>query len=177
MVQNHHSALSLKPPQSCLRLDINFLRETAALHRRNMSFIGGLAASPDPSNDVVFDHVQEDQDPHQLLLKDAWHAVHHFDESRNSTDLEDESQQVYSSFDFSHRDLYSLPAELASIISEHAVRLALNHNNLTGLSDLGPCMGDFTTLNYLVLKNNQIQEFPRDVSIFVLCYAGALAGG
>ena len=116
-----------------------------------------LAASPDLSNDVIVDFADH-RPPHAQLLNDARYQVH------QSTEGNDPEGQGHGSFDFSRKELDSLPAELADIISQHAERLALGSNLLTGLSYLGPRMVEFTHLRYLVMGRNRLQEFPRAVS-------------
>lgn len=158
----HPSVLSFKPPpQPCVSLDQQALRETAASHRRKMSFHGGLAASPDPSNDVVYSTTQEHSVPHRLL-EDARNDVEHG--AAGTPQHDDENQAGLLSFDYTGRDLDSLPYDLADTIKDHAARLALGNNRLTGLSGFGPRMGEFKQLTYLVLRHNWIRDFPRDAS-------------
>ena len=130
-----------------------------------MSFPNGLAASPDPSNDVQVDHTDQ-RAAHDRLLHEAHDQVEQFNEARHHTDTEDESHHIPGSFDFSNRNLESLPADLANIISPHAERLGLRRNRLTGLSALGPRFPEFKKLRYLVLSDNLLQEFPHHVSSF-----------
>lgn len=156
--------LLLDTPPQCPTLDTNSLQVPSAPNFADMSFHAGLAASPDLSNDVEINH-NEERAAHEQLLHEAYSQVQSLNEARHYTDTEDESQQIYGSFDFSRKDLESLPAELVDVIGQHADRLALGWNKLTGLSTLGPRLAEFTNLRYLVMRNNLLEDFPQPVSI------------
>lgn len=64
----------------------------------------------------------------------------------------------------SHMGLTSLPPELIDIVKSEMSRLALDHNRLTTLSGLSARLGDCSRLRYLVMRNNQLREFPLPVS-------------
>lgn len=70
---------------------------------------------------------------------------------------------IQYSVDLGHQQLKELPEELIDIVKEHANRIALHRNNLTSLSGLGPRINECASLKYLVLRHNQICEFPRAV--------------
>ena len=127
-----------------------------------MAFVDGLAASPDPSNDYVFD--SQEFTPHDRLLQDARRDAQHFIDAVETSEGESKSQADLASFDYSRRELSSLPTELVDIIKDHVARLALGYNMLNTLSGIGPRMGDFKKLTYLVLRNCDFRDFPREVS-------------
>lgn len=65
----------------------------------------------------------------------------------------------------SHMGLTSLPAELVDVIKNDTSRLALDHNRLPSLSGISLRLNECTKLRYLVLRNNKIREFPREVRL------------
>jgi len=64
----------------------------------------------------------------------------------------------------SHMGLTKLPSELIDVIKNETSRLALDHNRLPSLSGLSQRLHECTNLRYLVLRNNKLREFPREVS-------------
>lgn len=64
----------------------------------------------------------------------------------------------------SHMALSALPAELIDIIKDDVARLALDNNRLSGLSGLSLRLPECLRLRYLVMRNNQLREFPQAVS-------------
>ena len=125
----------------------------------------GLAASPDPSHDAgVLVSTADERAVHAQIINEAYLQVQRIDEAQQYSDREDDSQQTFKAFDFSRRDLETLPVELVDVIGQHAERLALGWNRLTDLSTFGVRFGEFTSLKYLVMRNNLLHEFPEPVS-------------
>ena len=99
-----------------------------------------------------------------ILLASARDEVERFRERRKqSAEGNEEVQESVDSFQFGNMGLQSLPEKLVDIIKDEAVRLALDRNKLTGLSGLNSRFSEFKRLKYLVLRNNQLKEFPAVV--------------
>lgn len=91
------------------------------------------------------------------------------DPSLETTELDEVSRDAVRrlhncDINLSRRNLRELGEELIDEMKDVVTRLALHRNHLTGLSGLGPRIQECTMLKYLVLRNNDIREFPRDVS-------------
>lgn len=71
----------------------------------------------------------------------------------------------------SHMGLTTLPAELIDIVKNDVARLALDNNRLPSLSGLSPRFHECSRLRYLVMRNNQMREFPQAVSIHLVTRA------
>lgn len=88
------------------------------------------------------------------------HLAEHREEMANKAGTE---IGAYDSFDFGNKGISSLPEELADIIKDHASRLALDRNWLSSLSGLAPRISEFHRLKYLVVRYNELDEFPATV--------------
>lgn len=113
------------------------------------------------------------QPPHRddiILLSHARNEVQRFAQLRQ--EMADRGDMVknagneagmFDSFDFGNRGISQLPEELVDIIKDHAERLALDRNWLSSLSGLAPRFSEFNRLKYLVVRFNELEEFPRAV--------------
>lgn len=117
-----------------------------------------VASSPQPPHQSS--HSFSDLD----LLNQAKADVRYFQDLRHNGETGAVQSEAFGSFNFGNRRLRDLPEELVDIIKTHAVRIALDRNFLSGLSGLASCMGQFTRLKYLVLRHNQLEDFPTAVS-------------
>ncbi|KAI9717719.1 MAG: RAM signaling network component [Chrysothrix sp. TS-e1954] len=97
----------------------------------------------------------------EILLMTAKAEVADLHERRQqSVGGGDDVQDSLDRFKFGNMGLSSLPEELVDVIKDEAVRLALDRNKLTSLSGLTSRFSEFTRLKYLVIRNNQLNEFP-----------------
>ncbi|KAI9652646.1 MAG: RAM signaling network component [Alyxoria varia] len=97
------------------------------------------------------------------VLEKAHNQVQPFHDVRQQRSEGGEVLESIGSIHFSNNGLSTLPAQLVDIIKDEAERLALDRNRLTGLSGLAPRFSEFTRLKYLVMRHNEIVEFPEAI--------------
>ena len=112
-------------------------------------------ADDEPSSPVLLNDEE--------VLEKARSQVQPFHDVRQQRSVGDEVLESIGSIHFSNNGLTTLPVQLVDIIKDEAERLALDRNQLTGLSGLAPRFSEFVRLKYLVMRHNDIVEFPEAV--------------